>query len=56
MIEGNSLTAGVGAEVNYTCNSNFTLVGDERRVCQANGLWTGVDPTCVGRYILSAYL
>ena len=36
----------VGATVNYTCNSGYTLNGNNMRICQANGTWSGSDPTC----------
>jgi len=35
-----------GDMADYTCDSGFTLIGDQRRVCQANGFWTGISPLC----------
>lgn len=34
----------------YSCDSNYVLTGNDSsttRTCQANGTWTGSDPTCV---------
>ena len=32
----------------YSCNSEFVLVGgDEKRECQADGVWNGAEPSCV---------
>ncbi len=30
----------------YTCNSGFTLDGDDTRVCQADETWSGSAPKC----------
>ena len=32
---------------NYTCDPGFGLDGDEMRTCQADGMWSGEQPTCV---------
>lgn len=37
----------------YSCNNGFALVGDETRECQVGGDWSGSQPTCVGKYLLS---
>ena len=39
-------TTRVGDEARYSCDSNFQLFGTDRRVCQANGTWTGQKPSC----------
>jgi Notch-like protein len=31
----------------YECDTGFVLKGNATRTCQANGTWTGSDPTCV---------
>ncbi|XP_043310011.1 CUB and sushi domain-containing protein 1-like [Cervus canadensis] len=36
------------SEVFFQCKSPFLLVGSSRRVCQADGTWSGVQPTCIG--------
>ncbi|XP_026228408.1 complement factor B-like [Anabas testudineus] len=36
--------------VKYTCSSNMFLVGSSERVCQENGQWTGIEPTCFYRH------
>ena len=30
----------------YTCNTGFMLFGNSMRTCQADGTWTGTEPTC----------
>ena len=37
----------VGVEASYTCLEGFMLVGDEVRVCEEDGRWTGNEPSCV---------
>ena len=36
----------VGAVVFFRCDDDFDLIGSKFRVCQGNGLWSGVQPTC----------
>ncbi|XP_068827503.1 CUB and sushi domain-containing protein 1-like [Capricornis sumatraensis] len=36
------------SEVLFQCESPLLLVGSSRRVCQADGTWSGVQPTCIG--------
>ena len=50
-IEDGSVNTGLSVEgvvANYTCDIGFRLVGDVGRVCQSNGLWSGVNPACQG--------
>ncbi|KAI4556866.1 hypothetical protein MJG53_018820 [Ovis ammon polii x Ovis aries] len=35
------------SEVFFQCKSPLLLVGSSRRVCQADGTWSGVQPTCI---------
>ncbi|KAL2083424.1 hypothetical protein ACEWY4_021197 [Coilia grayii] len=35
------------SEVTFYCRSPFLLVGSSRRVCQEDGSWSGVQPTCI---------
>ncbi|XP_039595033.1 CUB and sushi domain-containing protein 1-like [Polypterus senegalus] len=35
------------SEVSFRCRSPFVLVGSSRRACQSDGMWSGVQPTCV---------
>ena len=33
----------------YTCDSGHQIVGNEERVCQETGLWSGSEPYCKKR-------
>ena len=33
----------------YSCNTGYTLTGDDTRTCQSSGLWSGSEPTCTGK-------
>ncbi|KAM5264090.1 CUB and sushi domain-containing protein 1 [Ctenodactylus gundi] len=35
------------SEVFFQCRDPFILVGSSRRTCQADGSWSGVQPTCI---------
>nr|XP_055145230.1 CUB and sushi domain-containing protein 1 isoform X1 [Symphalangus syndactylus] len=35
------------SEVFFQCKSPFILVGSSRRICQADGMWSGIQPTCI---------
>ena len=49
-------TAGtsLGQTAIYSCNTDYNLVGDSTRTCQATGNWSGSAPTCQG--MLLTYL
>ncbi|KAM6149501.1 CUB and sushi domain-containing protein 1 [Erethizon dorsatum] len=44
-ISGRSFT--FRSEVFFQCKTPFTLVGSSRRTCQADGTWSGIQPTCI---------
>ena len=31
----------------YSCNTGYNLVGDSTHMCQADGIWSGSEPTCI---------
>ncbi|XP_054557111.1 CUB and sushi domain-containing protein 1 [Talpa occidentalis] len=35
------------SEVSFQCKPPFVLVGSSRRFCQADGSWSGVQPSCI---------
>ncbi|XP_034777574.2 CUB and sushi domain-containing protein 1-like [Acipenser ruthenus] len=35
------------SEVSFHCRSPHILVGSSRRVCQSDGTWSGIQPTCI---------
>lgn len=37
-----------GNTATYACSNGFTLSGSRTRTCQANGVWSGTPPSCVG--------
>ena len=43
-----SHTAGTtfGQTATYNCNTGYNRVGDNTRMCQATGEWSGSEPTC----------
>ncbi|MBN3320802.1 CSMD1 protein, partial [Atractosteus spatula] len=43
--EGKSFT--YRSEVTFYCKGPYILVGSSRRVCQADGTWSGIQPTCI---------
>ncbi len=35
-----------GSSVHYACDDDYDLFGPSRRMCQGDGTWTEVDPSC----------
>ena len=35
-----------GSLAKYSCDGNSIAVGTIVRVCQANGIWSGLEPVC----------
>ena len=33
-------------EATYSCGLGYNLVGDTRRICQADGNWSNTEPEC----------
>ncbi|XP_053315605.1 CUB and sushi domain-containing protein 1 [Spea bombifrons] len=44
-INGKSFT--YKSEVSFQCGPSFILVGSSRRVCQSDGIWSGIQPVCI---------
>ena len=41
------ITTTFGATVMYSCSPTYILCGDDTRICQGNGSWSGVVPDCI---------
>ncbi|KAH9415308.1 C-type lectin (CTL) or carbohydrate-recognition domain (CRD) [Dermatophagoides pteronyssinus] len=41
-----NLTTHLGSIINYSCGTGYRLVGDQARVCQENGKWSGNKAKC----------
>ena len=37
-----------GSEVIYTCDAGYELKGENTRMCQSDGTWSGTEPQCEG--------
>uniref|UniRef100_A0A9J7XDS2 CUB and Sushi multiple domains 1 n=1 Tax=Cyprinus carpio carpio TaxID=630221 RepID=A0A9J7XDS2_CYPCA len=44
-IEGRQFT--YKSEVSFYCRPPFLMVGSSRRVCEADGSWSGIQPSCI---------
>ena len=38
-----------GDLASYSCNEGYIIQGDDTRVCQNSGEWSGDAPTCTGK-------
>jgi len=43
-------TRAVGSVATFKCAKGRTLLGNETRICQKNGKWTGKSPICIRKY------
>ena len=34
---------------NYSCNTGYALTGDEMRMCQISGVWSGNETICTSK-------
>ena len=42
-----------GQTATYSCNTSYNLVGGSTRICQADGMWSGSEPTCISESSLT---
>lgn len=45
----------LGNIATFKCNAAYQLVGSQKRVCAANGKWSGAQPTCNGKTNHASY-
>ncbi|KAM3937033.1 sushi domain-containing protein 2 [Leptodactylus fuscus] len=43
--EGNNYL--LGSDITFSCNQGFVLLGSKKRICQADGSWSGETTTCI---------
>ena len=36
----------LGSTIAYACDVSFVLCGNDTRICQSNGMWSGSLPSC----------
>ena len=44
-----SFNTTVNSVATYSCNTGYTLTGDDMRTCLETGVWSGSAPTCTGK-------
>ncbi len=42
--------ADFGSTAVYYCFTGYRLIGEDKRYCQENGVWSGITPTCQGAH------
>ena len=50
-VEGNTL----GSQANYSCSEGYVLNGNNIRMCQGDGQWSGSEPRCEGQVMLCVH-
>ena len=40
----------------YSCNTGYNLVGDNARMCEVDGMWSGSEPTCISEPNLTVHM
>ena len=48
-LNGNFLILHFESIVIYTCDTGYVLDGADTRICQANGTWSGTEPSCASK-------
>ena len=44
-----------GQTATYSCDPGYNLVGNSTRMCQADGVWSGNEPTCMSESNLTLH-
>ena len=45
-----------GQKATYSCNTGYNLLGENSRTCQADGMWSGSEPTCISEPNLTVHM
>ena len=40
-----------GDVASYSCDTLYTLQGEQHRICLRNATWSGTEPVCVGKKV-----
>ena len=48
----NPANATFNSTVTYSCQVGYNLVGNAERTCQANGSYSGVEPSCMSELLV----
>ena len=44
-----------GSTVEYSCVEGYMLQGNSLRTCQANAVWSGEVPSCIGKWVATIH-
>ena len=45
-------TSSIGTVISYHCFGGYIMQGNSSRACLPGGNWTGMDPICLGQFVV----